>query len=139
MAGTDGSCYFDFFGLSRELRDTIYDDLLTDNTLLQTGDDLSGFSFLAKGTVDTNFLLVSRSFHDELKERAEETLHVTVQDHGDDLSDLYEAKFPPLLLRVRSLTLQLWLGCHGDDLTASSTLEDVDCAPKKHAAEGSEG
>ncbi|KAI6811189.1 hypothetical protein KC340_g17492 [Hortaea werneckii] len=121
MADNYGSRYFDFFGLSRELRDAIYDNLLSDSTLLRTGDDLSGFSFLAKGTVDTNFLLVNRPFHDELKERAEKTLHVTIQDHGDDLSDLYEAKFPPLLLRVRSLTLQLWLGCHDGDLTASGS------------------
>lgn len=121
MADTDGSRYFDFFGLSRELRDTIYDDLVNNSTLLRTGDDLSGFSFLAKGIVDTNFLLVSRSFHDELKERAEKTLHVTIQDHGDDLSGLHEAKFPPILLRVRSLTLQLWLGCHDGDLTASGS------------------
>ena len=60
MADNYGSRYFDFFGLSRELRDAIYDNLLSDSTLLRTGDDLSGFSFLAKGTVDTNFLLVSR-------------------------------------------------------------------------------
>ncbi|KAI7231466.1 hypothetical protein KC330_g6426 [Hortaea werneckii] len=121
MTDTDRRPYFDFFGLSRELRDAIYDDLLNDSTLLRTGKDLSGFSFLAKGIVDSNYFLVNRPFHDELKERAEKTLHVTIQDHGDDLSDLYKANFSPLMLRVRSLTLQLWLGCQGDDLTASGS------------------
>ncbi|KAI7280227.1 hypothetical protein KC345_g4887 [Hortaea werneckii] len=120
MTDTDEGRHFDFCGLARELRDTIYDDLLNESTLLHTGDDLSGFSFLAQGLVDTNFLLVSRSFHDELKERAEKQLHVTIQDHGEDVSYLRRARSPPLLLRVRSLTLQLWLDCSGRDEIANS-------------------
>ncbi|KAI7511540.1 hypothetical protein KC347_g3282 [Hortaea werneckii] len=113
MADTDDGRHFDFFGLSLELRDTIYDELLNDNTLLPASEAFPALLFLAKGLIDTNFLLVSRSFHDELKKRAEKALHVTIREHGQALPESYETEFPPLLLRVRSLTLQLWVGCHG--------------------------
>lgn len=120
MADTDDGRHFDFFGLSLELRDTIYDELLSDNTLLPASEAFPALLFLAKGLIDTNFLLVSRSFHDELKKRAEKALHVTIREHGQALPESYETEFPPLLLRVRSLTLQLWVGCHGAYLTDSN-------------------
>ncbi|KAI7555768.1 hypothetical protein KC343_g10866 [Hortaea werneckii] len=118
MADTDDGRYFDFLGLSLELRDAIYDELLNDNNMLPTRD--TALYFLAKGLVDTSLLLVSRSFHDELKKRAEKALHVTIQEYGRVLPDSYETEFPPLLLRVRSLTLQLWVGCHGGHPTDDS-------------------
>ncbi|RMY70723.1 hypothetical protein D0863_05613 [Hortaea werneckii] len=120
MAHTDGSRYFDFFGLSRELRDAIYDDLLNESTQLPTSGNTQGLRFLAEGLVDTNFLLVSRSFHDELKELAEKRLHVTIEERRKHVWEMSWDKLPPRLLRTRSLTLKLWLDCIGGARSDSS-------------------
>ncbi|KAI7543367.1 hypothetical protein KC331_g7436 [Hortaea werneckii] len=120
MAHTDGSRYFDFFGLSRELRDAIYDDLLNESTQLPTSGNTQGLRFLAEGLVDTNFLLVSRSFHDELKELAEKRLHVTIEERRKHVGEMSWDKLPPRLLRTRSLTLKLWLDCIGGARSDSS-------------------
>ncbi|KAI6865731.1 hypothetical protein KC318_g20279, partial [Hortaea werneckii] len=88
-------------------------DLLNESTQLPTSGNTQGLRFLAEGLVDTNFLLVSRSFHDELKELAEKRLHVTIEERRKNVFENSRDKFPPQLLRARSLTLKLWLACSG--------------------------
>ncbi|KAI7596443.1 hypothetical protein KC346_g15145, partial [Hortaea werneckii] len=105
--------YFDFFGLARELRDAIYNDLLNESTQLPTNGNAPGLRFLAKGLVDTSLLLASRSFHDELQERADKRLHVTIEERRKNWFKIFWDRFPPQLLRARSLTLKLWLDCIG--------------------------
>ncbi|RMY63262.1 hypothetical protein D0863_10676 [Hortaea werneckii] len=113
MLHTDDGRYFDFFGLARELRDAIYNDLLNESTQLPTNGNAPGLRFLAKGLVDTSLLLVSRSFHDELQERADKRLHVTIEERRKNWFKIFWDRFPPQLLRARSLTLKLWLDCIG--------------------------
>ncbi|GAB1728212.1 hypothetical protein NU195Hw_g3139t1 [Hortaea werneckii] len=120
MADTNDGRYFDFFGLARELRDAIYDDLLNESTQLPTNGNAPGLRFLAESLADTGLLLVSRSFHDELQERAEKRLHVTIEERRKNCFKIFWDKFPPQILRARSLTLKLWLDCIGGAWPGSS-------------------
>ncbi|KAK5727947.1 hypothetical protein LTR17_012370 [Elasticomyces elasticus] len=81
---------FDWFGLSRELRDLIYAHMINpmweQPRLFGEGDELHGDSFeiTTNRAIPTNMLLVGRQFCSELEERADAICRVYMLDMMED-------------------------------------------------------
>lgn len=111
---------FNFFGLSRELRDQIYGELLDKNIPLHVR-DRDCLKVLLKNGPSVALMLVNHQFADEYKEAVGRCSILVCADSGNDpLGDVKAPKLPPLLHSIRGLEMRLRLFCKKDhDLTMS--------------------
>ena len=101
---------FDFFSLPRELRDEIYLHSLTFKRKFRSQ---HGARLRGRRVTEPSLLQVSRQFHDEYLERAEQHTCLVIVDrpefHGDSL------KLPRPISRARNLELYLAVACDSPD------------------------
>ncbi|KAK4550334.1 hypothetical protein LTR36_003301 [Oleoguttula mirabilis] len=99
---------FDFFGLAQELRDYIYDHLLSCTKHLKIG--LNGRLYAsAHGFPSANLALVNRQFRNEYVARSAPLARVVVDDHLQGYSDVGVQKLPTGISVCTQLHLNLYV------------------------------
>lgn len=109
---------FDFFGLSRELRDIIYEQSFTPRKCIYHE---RGIYAEAREFPASNLMRVSRQFGNEYRETVIKHTTLTFVDVANDDIDLATGPpphvIPALVKSARSVDFKLWLTC-GDEGTA---------------------
>lgn len=116
---------FDFFGLSRELRDLVYEHALVPEKWKRFN---RGIRTRVERFTSTNLLLVSRQFREEYTATSRRCTSLTVVDVASKIQDLDHTAFdfetmPVSLRRVRSIDFRLWLAPKASDETQAARVE----------------
>lgn len=101
---------FNFFGLARELRDQIYDNLLDKAASLPT---MKHFTMDVKNGPHQSLMLVNRQFSSEYLEAMRRRTKIIFTDKWgkfwESVKSLQGLDLPPVLCTARFLELRIWL------------------------------
>lgn len=106
---------FDLFGLSRELRDHIYEDALIPKTEKRW---TKKFQTRIENFAASNLLLVSRQFSEEYAAAPHRRCTLTILDRGNGMPSNHDAAasaVPEILRTVRKMEFDVFLFCEVED------------------------
>ena len=104
---------FDFFGLARELRDMVYDELLIDNIDPDPCENFQA-TVTACAVPLPSLLLVSRQFTTELQNRATRSSTLNIEERLDP-EKLPEITIDGSVTNIPHLELRLYLACNEEN------------------------
>lgn len=103
---------FNFFGLPREMRDSIYAELLTGSQEIRN-ETYAGLKVIVQHLALNNLLLINRQFRKEYSISAEKVFGLVVEDHLEDQDNWIEPRIPANARGIERLHLRLYAVCIG--------------------------
>ncbi|KAK4550337.1 hypothetical protein LTR36_003304 [Oleoguttula mirabilis] len=111
---SDNRDVFDFFGLARELRDLVYQGLLTGSRTILLAEDEGkhhDITVCAHRLPVTDLLLISRQFRKEYASAAKGAIELVLEDYLNSAEDHAEPTLATELLSASAIHMNLYTPC----------------------------